>query len=114
MNTVRDYYFKPPSEKKGVFFFKNKVLKKVRKNVIFTTNSALWFMRDLKEPIQIFKPQEEEEVKVVFNPNEETVSWLKNHRKQYCWIYTPKEVGIKEAKEHFSQQYGQESEYWLY
>ena len=55
---------------------------------MFTTNSAIWFERNLTEKLVEYKPKIP--VKIDMNSTNQTIEWLKNQKDK--WVINPKEI----------------------
>jgi len=71
------------------------VIKKVT-NFMVTSNYAMWFKRDLNQPIVDQIPKIS--VKIQFDKREKTLQWIKSFNKN--WMYNKKEIETAEAENH--------------
>lgn len=77
------------------------ILKTVKKigHVLFVTNHAHWFVRDLSEKIE--RPSPRLAVAVDASSNEETIQWLRKNHHRFGWMYVPEEVSLARACGHY-------------
>jgi len=64
---------------------------------IFTTNSAIWFEKDLTEELVDYKAKIP--VKIDMNSTSRTIEWLKNLK--LSWVVHPKEIAAALEYNHF-------------
>jgi len=65
-------------------------------NSIFTTNSAIWFEKDLTKKYVEYKPKISLEIDV--NSTKDTIEWLKKQKQK--WIVNPKEISNAKIYNH--------------
>jgi len=64
---------------------------------IFTTNSAIWFEKDLTEELADYKAKIP--VKIDMTSTSQTIEWLKNQK--LSWVIHPKEIAAALEYNHF-------------
>ena len=67
--------------------------------MLFVTNDAYWFVRDLQETIE--RPSARISATVDFSDNEETIRWLQEKDFRFGWLYIPEEIALARAYGHY-------------
>lgn len=65
-------------------------------NLIFTTNSAIWFEKDLTKKLVEYKPKISLEVDM--NSTKDTIEWLKKQKQK--WVVNSKEISVAKIYNH--------------
>jgi len=65
------------------------IIKKIF-SIVYTTNSAIWFERDLTEEITDYQP--DFSVEIDMNSIDKTIQWLKSQKQS--WVVHPKEIVV--------------------
>jgi RimJ/RimL family protein N-acetyltransferase len=94
MEKGKEYFLKSVKALKagGIGLLFKRVLK-----VLFATNSACWFERDLGLPIADSSPRLP--LRVDFNSSAETLAWLKAEERS--WMLNPEEIEISLGNKHY-------------
>ena len=68
------------------------------KHILFETNSADWYCRDLRNEVTDIVPSKS--VQIIFDNKDEIVRWLRENRFAYSWIYVPQEIETAILEKH--------------
>ena len=65
-------------------------------NFIFSTNSAIWFEKDLTEKLAEYQPKIP--IEIDMNSTSQTIEWMKNQKEK--WLTNPKEIASAQKYNH--------------
>jgi RimJ/RimL family protein N-acetyltransferase len=77
--------------------FIDRVAKKIR-NATYKTNDAIWFVRELDQPVPESKSEDAPQIE--FDADEEIIAWLMRQHGNFRWMYVREELEVKEKEGH--------------
>jgi len=88
---IKYYYYKGLRilRRQGLIAFVSAILRKL-KHVIFISNSADWYVRDISAPLPDIVPRLN--AQVIFDSRNELIEWLREHHLSFSWMYSPLEI----------------------
>jgi ribosomal protein S18 acetylase RimI-like enzyme len=84
-------------KEEGVGAFPVKALKRLL-ILLFRTNNALWFKRELSKPILSQRP--DQEMRVDFWSRDRIIKWLRENNTRFPWLYIEREIKVADLENH--------------
>lgn len=81
----------------GLSAFLRKALKKTA-NTIFTTNTAIWFQKDLND--DTYPCKADIPIEISFSSQDRIVLWLRNNCDSFPWICCERETEVGQSENH--------------